>query len=176
MSSQNSDNRTNAPRRATVYRGVQAARGPGSDPEATPVLHANGSIYGLTHTGGFITNGATSSLQPGFFDDGGELFTYNAGLSPVISVDGQRSAHVGDRVTLIGQSFLNSTGVTFGGVPIPWVKLDPIIWNDNSMTVTVPSGAKTGLVTVMEPAGNLNALYNFTITCSAPFCKPICRF
>jgi uncharacterized repeat protein (TIGR03803 family) len=146
-------------------------RGPGSDPEATPVLHTNGRIYGLTHTGGSNPTGATTG--PGGFDDAGEFFSYNAGLSPFVSVVGQRSAHVGDRVTIIGQGFLNATGVTFGGVPIPWVKLDPIIWNDNSMSVIVPSLAKTGPVVVQETTGNLSTLYNFTITCTPPFCRSI---
>jgi hypothetical protein len=149
--------------------------GPGSDPEATPVLHTNGVIYGLTRSGGSVTNKAPTG-SGGQFDDSGEFFSYNGGLSPFISVVGQRSAHVGDRVTIIGQGFLNATGVTFGGVPISWVKLDPAIYNDNSMSVIVPSGARTGLVTVQESTGNLSTLYNFTITCNSPLCRPIYRF
>jgi hypothetical protein len=145
--------------------------GPGTDPESTPTLHTNGIIYGLTHTGGETTNGATGS-QPGAFDDAGEFFSYNAALSPFISIVGQRSAHVGDQVGIIGQGFLNATGVTFGGTAASWTKFKVIIWNDHYMTVTVPAGAKTGLVTVLEPTGNLSTLYNFAISCSI-LCPPL---
>ena len=144
--------------------------GTGSDPESTFVLHTNGTIYGWTHSGGFnlFSNGG-----PGSFDDGGEFFQYNAGLSPFISVVGRRSAHVGDRVGIIGQGFLNATGVSFGGVSASWTKFNVIIWNDNYMTVVVPAGARTGTVTVQETNGPLSTLYNFTIACSGLLCRPI---
>jgi len=37
--------------------------------------------------------------------------------------------------------------------------------------VTVPMGAKPGVITVLEPTGNLSTLYNFTYLCSGPFCN-----
>jgi hypothetical protein len=145
--------------------------GPGTDPESTPTLHTSGLLYGLTHTGG-IKNAALSG--PGAYDDAGEFFSYNAGLSPFISIVGRRSAHVGDRVGIIGQGFSNpvggATGVTFGGVAVPWTKANVTIWSDHFMTVTVPFGAKSGPVTVQETTGNLSTLYNFTITCSGRLC------
>ncbi len=140
--------------------------GPGIDPESTPTLHTNGIIYGLTHRGG--ENGATSG--PGAFDDAGEFFSYNAGLSPFISIVGQRSARIGDRVGIIGQGFSNpvgaATGVTFGGVAVAWGKFTVTVWSDRYMTVVVPPGAKSGPVVVQETTGNLSTLYNFTINCS----------
>ena len=145
--------------------------GPGAMPLATPVLHTNGSIYGLTKHGGFKTNYDPNISGSGVPDDTGEFFSYNAGLSPFISVVGQRSAHVGDRITIIGQGFSTATGITFGGVAGSWVKFNPTIWNDTSMTVTVPMGAKPGVITVLEPTGNLSTLYNFTYLCSGPFCN-----
>ena len=144
--------------------------GPGTDPEATPTLHTNGVLYGLTHTGGITSNGAMPG-QPGADDDSGEFFSYNAGLSPFISIVGRRSAHVGDAVGIIGQGFLNATGVTFGGTAA-WMKFQVTIWNDHYMTVTVPAGAKSGPVTVQETTGNLSTLYNFTIPCSF-LCIPL---
>jgi len=145
--------------------------GPGTDPESTPTLHTSGVLYGLTHTGG-LNNAALSG--PGAYDDAGEFFSYNAGLSPFVSIVGRRSAHVGDRVGIIGQGFSNpvgaATGVTFGGVAVPWTKANVTIWSDHYMTVTVPFGAKSGVVTVQETTGNLSTLYNFTITCSGLLC------
>jgi hypothetical protein len=61
--------------------------------------------------------------------------------------------------------------VTFGGAAATWGKFTVSIYSDNFMTVTVPSGAKTGLVTVQELTGsNISTLYNFTIACTGPLC------
>jgi len=143
--------------------------GSGMAPLATPTIHTNGLIYGLTSLGGFTGNGQAPGTQ-GAFDDGGELFSFNAGLKPFVSVVGQRSAHVGDRVSIIGQGFLNATGIRFGNGSVPWTKQAVSIWSDNYMTVTVPSGATTGPVTVTETTGTLSTPYNFTIPCTFLYC------
>jgi len=144
--------------------------GPGMDPEPTIALHTNGILYGLTHVGG-LNSGLSGS---GAYDDAGEFFSYNAGLSKFISIVGRRSAHVGERVGIIGQGFSNAvgaaTGVTFGGVSVPWTKANVTIWSDHYMTVVVPSGAKSGVVTVQETTGSFSTLYNFTISCSGLIC------
>ncbi len=144
--------------------------GPGMDPEPTIALHTNGILYGLTHTGG-LNSGLSGS---GAYDDAGEFFSYNNSLSPFISIVGRRSAYVGDRVGIIGQGFSNpiggATGVTFGGVSVPWTKANVTIWSDHYMTVVVPFGAKTGKVTVQETTGSFSTLYNFTINCSLRLC------
>jgi uncharacterized repeat protein (TIGR03803 family) len=156
----------------TFYRVSGAdGHGNGSYPSATPTLHTSGLIYGMTEEGGTSVSGATTY---GTYDDGGELFSYNAGLSPFISIVGVRSAHVGDYVSILGQDFDKAVGVTFGGVSVPWVKLSVIIWGKNYMTVKVPSGAHAGVVTVLTPGGAQNSystLYNFTIACSGPLCN-----
>ena len=159
----------------TFFRASGAnGTGPGANPQATPVLHTNGSIFGLTLEGGFKSN--TNLPKGGLPEDTGEFFSWNDGLKPFVSVVGQRSAHVGDRITIIGQGFSTATGITFGGVAGPWVKFNPTIYNDTSMSVTIPQGAKNGVITVLEPSGNLSTTYNFTIMCSYPFCLPIHRF
>ena len=160
-------NGANFVRLYTFARNVfNSGQGSGSYPFATPTLHTNGQIYGLTMSGG---TGATGNWY-GTYDDGGELFGYNAGLAPFVSVVGQRSAHVGDRVSIIGQGFLNATGVTFGGVAASWTKQTATIWSDNFMSVTVPLGARTGVVTVQELNRNYSTLYNFTIPCTGLLC------
>lgn len=135
--------------------------GPGTDAESTPTLHTNGVIYGLTNSGGE----AVSTSGSGAFDDAGEFYSYNAGLSPFISVVGRRAAHVNTRVGIIGKGFLSATGVTFGGgvAASMTTKFSVIIWSDTFMTVLIPLGAKTGPITVQEPTGNLSTLYSFTI-------------
>jgi uncharacterized repeat protein (TIGR03803 family) len=132
-----------------------ALQGSGLGPYATPVLHTNGTIYGLTNFGGAGPSGSCN----GCYDDGGELFSYGAGLSPFISVVGQRSAHAGNRVSIIGQGFLNATGVTFGRGSVPWNKWNVTILSDNFMTVVVPTFASTGPVTVHELGATYGATY-----------------
>lgn len=152
----------------TFDKSVLNGQGPGTQPFATPTLHTNGLFYGLTYAGG---TGVVSPSGPGTFNDGGELFSYNLGLAPFISVVGQRAARGGDRISIIGQGFYNATGVTFGGVPGTWGKFTVSIYSDNFMTVTVPQGAKTGPVIVQELGGkDLSTLYNFTINCTGPLC------
>jgi len=151
--------------RASGVSGV----GPGSAPLATPTLHTNGLIYGMTSTGG-TGNG---SSKYGAYDDGGELFRYNAGLSPFISIVGRRSGNVNDRVGIIGQGFLSATGVTFGGISALWAPGTVSIASDTYMTVTIPTGARTGPVTVLMGAGSLSTLYNFTISCSGMCAHPL---
>jgi uncharacterized repeat protein (TIGR03803 family) len=150
-------------------------QGSGVQPYATPTLHTNGLIYGLTEYGGTMVPGAgVNTSYHGYYDDGGELFSYSAGLSPFISIVGVRSAHIGDYVSILGQDFDKATGVTFGGVSVPWVKLSVIIWSKNYMIVKVPSGARNGVVTVLTPGGaqsSYSTLYNFTIACSGPLCN-----
>jgi hypothetical protein len=142
-------------------------RGTGWAPYATPILHTSGVIYGMTQSGG----NSSASPGPGAFNNAGEFFSFNAGLAPFISIVGQRNGHIGDRVGIIGQGFLNATGITFGKAAVPWVKLGPIVYSDNYMTVPIPMGATTGPVIVQESTGNLSTLYNFTIT---PSCTYLC--
>ena len=142
-------------------------QGSGMYPYATPVLHTIGMIYGLTLSSG---TGTTSVNQPGSYDDGGELFSFNPDMAPFISVVGQRAARTGDRLSIIGQGFLNATSVTFGGVPATWGKWTVIVWSDNFMTVVVPPGAKTGKVVVQEPYSSPSTVYDFTIVCTSIAC------
>lgn len=147
---------------------LSGGQGSGNNPFATPTLHTNGTIYGLTYGGG---TGPSGSCH-GCYDNGGEFFSYNPGLPPFISVVSQRNAKVGDRISIIGQGFFSWTTVTFGGTAIG--KLGIQVISDNFMTVVVPSGAKTGPVVVQELNGvTLSTPYNFTISCSSLLCMHI---
>jgi uncharacterized repeat protein (TIGR03803 family) len=136
--------------------------GPGTSPLATPTLHTNGLIYGLTSTGGTSLWGSTTY---GAYDNGGELFSYRSGEGPVISIVGRRSAVVNDRIEIIGQGFLSATGVTFGGMSARWSPATVSIVSDTYMEVVVPSGARTGPVKVITPGAIYSTPYNFRIGC-----------
>jgi uncharacterized repeat protein (TIGR03803 family) len=153
--------------RLYTFFGNSNGQGPGMTPLATPTLHTSGMFYGVTSRGG-IGNGSTTY---GAYDDGGELFQYNASQEPFVSVVSVRAAHIGDQVSLIGKGFLNATGVKFGNASVTWAKFKVIIWSDTFMTVTVPSGATAGPVTVTETDHVYSTPYNFNILCSGPFCN-----
>ena len=145
---------------------LEGNQGSGLDAYATPLLHTSGTIYGLTQHGGSGTPGSCS----GCYANGGEFFSYGTGMAPFISVVSQRNAKMGDWISIIGQGFLNATGVTFGGTAVN-MKWGVQIVSDNFMKVNVPTGAKTGKIVVQELNGvTLSTPYNFTITCSGPLC------
>ncbi len=58
------------------------------------------------------------------------------------------SGFVGATVTISGSGFTDVTGVTFNGTPAPLFNID----SDTSITVMVPDGARTGLISVSNPS------------------------
>jgi uncharacterized repeat protein (TIGR03803 family) len=118
----------------------------GDTPLATPFLHTNGTIYGLTYHGG--------SHAPY-----GVIYSMNVGLQPFVAPVVSHSAKVGASVELLGPGFNTATGVLFGagagGLTIV---------NDTFATAKLKTGATTGLITVKEPGGNLTTLQTFKVT------------
>ena len=70
------------------------------------------------------------------------------------------SGKVGDPVTIDGTSFTGATRVTFGGVKATTFSVD----SDIKITATVPTGAKTGPITVTTPGGTAASSGVFTVT------------
>ena len=110
----------------------------GATPFATPTLHTNGKIYGVTQTGG-----SKNSTY-------GDIYSFDNGLKPFASLVVIWSGKVGTSVGILGQGFLTATGVKFGTGPGTFKVI-----NDSYMTATPTAGATTGNVTVLEPGGNL---------------------
>jgi uncharacterized repeat protein (TIGR03803 family) len=112
-------------------------------PTTPMVLHTDGKFYGNT---------AGSSL-------GGSVFyTLDAGLRPFVKLV-TWSAKVGATAEILGQGFSGATGVSFDGASATFTKV-----SDTYMTATVPTGAKTGTVTVTTSAGTLSSDRNFQVT------------
>jgi uncharacterized repeat protein (TIGR03803 family) len=110
----------------------------GGTPFSTPTLHTNGTIYGVTHTGG--------SQNSAY----GVLYSFDAGLKPFASLVVIWSGKVGTQVGILGQGFSSATGVKFGSGAGTFT-----VVSDTYMIATVAAGATTGNVTVLEPGGNL---------------------
>ncbi len=109
----------------------------------------DGKIYAVTPIGG--NSGGV-----------GAVFSLNIGLpkpAPVISGLYPLSGPVGQRVVLWGNYLLGATLVTFNGLPAGSVTLG----SAQSVTVTVPTGATTGPVTITTANGSFTTAQNFTV-------------
>lgn len=78
------------------------------------------------------------------------------------------SGPIGQVVVIIGQSFTGTTDVEFNGIPALVFSVD----NDSQITVTVPFGATTGLVSVTNLIGTGFSATNFTVTVPAVIVPP----
>lgn len=117
----------------------------GDSPLSTPLLHTNGKIYGVTfHGGSHAAYGA--------------IYSFDAGLKPFVSQFVYYSGKVGDSIGILGQGFSNATGVKFGTGVGTFVAS-----TDAFMTATVDAGATTGVITVLEPGGNLATPQTFKV-------------
>jgi len=123
------------------------AKNGGHNPTGTPTLHTNGTIYGVTYTGG--------SQFPGY----GVLYSFNNGLKPFASLVVIWSGKVGTSVGILGQGFSTATGVKFGAGAGTFKVI-----SDSYMIATAAAGATTGNVTVVEPGGNLVTPKVFKVT------------
>jgi hypothetical protein len=66
---------------------------------------------------------------------------------------------VGTQVIILGNSLTGSSHVTFNGVAAAFT-----VESDSYIKATVPSGATTGIVTVVTPIGTLNSNPQFVVS------------
>jgi uncharacterized repeat protein (TIGR03803 family) len=118
----------------------------GAQPTGTPTLHTNGTIYGVTYTGG-----------PQFAGYG-VLYSFTNNLKPFASLVVISSGKVGDSVGILGQGFSKATGVQFGSGPGTFTAV-----SDTYMIASPATNATTGPVTILEPGGNLVTTQTFSV-------------
>jgi len=118
----------------------------GGAPYATPTLHTNGKIYGVTQTGG-PQNSAY-----------GVLYSFDDGLKPFALLVVIWSGKVGQQVGILGQGFTSATGVQFGSGPGTFT-----VVSDTYLIAAPATDATTGPVTVLEPGGNLVTTQTFKV-------------
>jgi poly(3-hydroxybutyrate) depolymerase len=70
------------------------------------------------------------------------------------------SGKVGTSVTITGTSFTTASKVTFNGTNAMPIKVN----SDSSITVAVPTGATTGLITITNTGGTFSSYTNFKVT------------
>ena len=118
----------------------------GDTPLSTPLLHTNGTIYGMASHGGAKTAY-------------GMVYSLTNNLKPFVLPVVLHAGRVNSSVQILGQGFDNATGVQFGTGTGTFT-----IGGDTFMTAKIGSTATTGLVTVKEPTGNLSSQLTFKIT------------
>jgi uncharacterized repeat protein (TIGR03803 family) len=126
----------------------------GSAPKVALFQNTNGILYGDTFQGG--TDGA------------GVLYSLNISAAEFAKLQ-TLSGKVGSTVSILGQGFTGSTAVSFGGVNA--TKFTVV--SDNYVTANVPTGGKTGTVTVVRPGGILSSLQRFKVTPTVASFSPL---
>jgi uncharacterized repeat protein (TIGR03803 family) len=116
----------------------------GSSPEGGLVQDTNGTFYGTTYYGG------TDGL--------GTVFSLSVGLGAFVKTVPMSGA-VGAKVTILGTNLTGATSVSFDGTAATFK-----VVSATEITTTVPTGAKTGKVTVTTPAGTLSSNVTFRVT------------
>ena len=96
-----------------------------------------------------IPGGATASTKGSFTVAPQATFP---GMAP-------SSGTAGSTVTLTGAGFLSASAVTFNGVASPSFQ----VVNDTTVTAQVPSGARSGGVTVVNALGPITSLTSFVV-------------
>lgn len=81
-------------------------------------------------------------------------------VTPQITTFNPPSGPVGTPVTITGTGLTQTKTVAFGGVKATAFTVN----SDTSVTATVPSGAKTGKISITTPGGTSASATNFTVT------------
>jgi uncharacterized repeat protein (TIGR03803 family) len=108
----------------------------------------NGRFYGVTSNGG-----SSSACALGC----GTIYSLDAGLAPFTSFVFP-AGKMGQAIGLLGQGFTGTSDVSFNGTAATFT-----VVSDTFLQATVPTGAKSGYVTVSTPGGTLQSNIAFTV-------------
>ncbi len=131
---------------STLYEFTGGADG--AQPYGALMQDTDGNLYGTTYVGGTGCNGSGC----------GTVFKLALGLPSFVRTQ-PSSGTFGTPVTILGNNFTGTTGVTFNGTPAAFNVVAP-----GEITTTVPAGATTGTVQVVTPSGTLNSNAVFQVT------------
>lgn len=116
----------------------------GSSPDGPMLFHTNGTFYGSTSLGGKTANGT--------------IFSLDTGLGPFIRTI-PASGTPGKHMTILGTNLTGATAVSFDGTAATFA-----VVSATEITTTVPSGAKSGTVTVTTSVGTkLSSILEFQV-------------
>jgi uncharacterized repeat protein (TIGR03803 family) len=107
------------------------------------VQDTNGTLYGTAQTAGSHGDGS--------------VFSLSVGLGRFVETE-PGSSKVGASVKILGTSLTGATNVTFNGTAAVFK-----VVSSSEITTTVPTGATTGSVKVVTPAGTLKSSVPFRV-------------
>ena len=116
----------------------------GANPYGGLVQGTNGNFYGATSAGGA--------------NNYGTVFRLSVGLGPFVETI-PTSAKVGTAVKILGNHLTGSTSVKFNGKAAVFT-----VVSSTEIKTMVPSGATTGIITVVTPSGTLKSNVVFGVT------------
>jgi hypothetical protein len=134
---------------AVTFNGVASTFSVSSDTQLTATVPAGASTGPIAVTTAAGTGTSSSS------------FTVTATVAtPAISSISPTSGPVGSMVTINGSGLTGATSVVFGnGVAAAYT-----VVSDSRITATVPTGAKTGAITVTGPGGSATSSQSFRVS------------
>ena len=120
----------------------------GANPSAL-IQDTNGALYGITGAGGDL------NCNPPY--GCGTIYSLNLNLSPFVAFV-QGFGTVGETVAILGQKFTGTTSVSFSGTPATFRIVSGVC-----ILAKIPTGAKSGYVTVKTPDGPLTSNLPFRV-------------
>jgi hypothetical protein len=85
--------------------------------------------------------------------------TQKFSVLPAVTSFSPTSGPVGTPVTITGSALTETTAVAFGGIAATKFTVN----SDNQVTADVPTGAKTGTITVTTPTGSASSKTSFKV-------------
>jgi uncharacterized repeat protein (TIGR03803 family) len=124
-------------------------------------VSATFTVVSDTYLTAKVPSGATKGTVM-VVDGSGTLLTSSKifVVVPNIASFSPTSGKVGTSVVIMGSGFTQASKVTFGGVKATTFTVN----SDSQITVTVPTGAKTGKIAVTTPGGTATSSGTFTVT------------
>ncbi|MFN4083925.1 MAG: IPT/TIG domain-containing protein [Bacteroidia bacterium] len=139
--------------RGTLFTGASAISFNGV-PQTTYTVVNDTTITTTVPAG--ATTGPVSVTNP--FGTGTSTFNFVVIPSPTITSFTPSSGTFGTSVTISGTGFTWATGVKFNGISAAFT-----IVNNTTITTTVPTGATTGSIRVINPADSVDSSTPFTV-------------
>ena len=144
----------------------------GQDLAGATEVRFNGAIASFNVFGNQInasvpagaTTGPITVVTSGGTGVSSDVFTVTQALPPVIDTVSPASGSIGTQVIINGANFVGATAVRFNGVDA----LFSVGFSGVSINATVPSGATSGLITVVTPAGTGTSFGLFEVTEAPP--------
>ena len=127
--------------------------------QTTFSVNSSNSITTTVPSG--ATTGKVKVTTPDGSGESTDDFTVSSLCAPTISSFAPTSGPVGSPVTISGSNLVGATAVRFNVTNASTFSWNP---SGTQLTAIVPSGATTGRITVITPAGSATSAQDFTVT------------